>query len=318
MGRLRPPGRAFAAAVAAVAVAALGATSCSVIGAGASPAPAGGLVRVVAAEDMWGSIASQLGGTHAAVVSLVNSPNADPHLFEATAADAAAVSLARVVIYNGANYDTWMAQLIGAGGTGPRRIVEASRVLGLVGPRVNPHLWYDTARLPEVARAIEGALARADPPGRRYFAARLRAFDRSLRPIMAVISEIRSRYAGTRVAITEPLPGYLLEQSGLVSATPAGFALAVENGVEPSPADTERTDSLISGRQVAALIVNRQTVSSVTSGVAAAARRAGVPVVAMTETLPGGATFQQWQLSQDEALLRALGRPGGKKAAPHG
>ncbi|MGH9091605.1 MAG: metal ABC transporter solute-binding protein, Zn/Mn family, partial [Acidimicrobiales bacterium] len=305
-GRRLPAWRAVA--VAAVAATALGSTSCSAIGAGASPAPARGVVRVVAAEDMWGNIASQLGGAHVAVVSLVNSPNADPHLFEATAADAAAVALAQVVILNGANYDPWMAALTAAGGAGPRRIVEAARVLGLGGPRVNPHIWYATARLPEVARAIEGALGRVDPSARRYFSERLRAFERSLRPLLAVMSRIRAGYGGTRVAVTEPLPGYLLEEAGLVSATPVSFALAVENGVEPSPADTERLDSLMAGHRVAALIVNSQTVSAVTSGVAASARRAGVPIVAMTETLPARLGFQDWQLSQDEALLAALRR----------
>ncbi|HYA78403.1 MAG TPA: zinc ABC transporter substrate-binding protein, partial [Verrucomicrobiae bacterium] len=81
-----------------------------------------GLIQVVAAENFWGSLISQLGGTHVHVLSIVTDPNADPHEYESNAADAIAIANARLVIVNGAGYDTWALQLISASNT-PGQIV---------------------------------------------------------------------------------------------------------------------------------------------------------------------------------------------------
>ncbi|MGH9304874.1 MAG: metal ABC transporter solute-binding protein, Zn/Mn family [Acidimicrobiales bacterium] len=272
------------------------------------------VVQVVAAEDMWGNVAAQIGGRHASVTSLVSSPNVDPHIFEATAEDAAAVALARVVIYNGANYDDWMAQLVAtgsagsAGSTGSRKVIVVQHVLGVAGPAPNPHFWYATKKVGEVASAIEAALVRADPADAGYFAARLRVFQHSLSPLFRVIAEIRRQHGGAHVAFTEPVASYLIEEAGLASLTPMGFALSVENGLEPSPGDTKTFEDLIAGHRLSALIYNSQTVSPATEQVRAEAAKVGVPVVAMSETIPTKESFQAWQLAQDEALLRALGR----------
>ena len=49
------------------------------------PAQRGGGVRVVAAENFWGSIARQIGGAHATVQSIIVNPAQDPHSYEPTA-----------------------------------------------------------------------------------------------------------------------------------------------------------------------------------------------------------------------------------------
>jgi zinc/manganese transport system substrate-binding protein len=108
---------------------------------------------------------------------------------------------------------------------------------------VNPHFWYDIPRVPRVAAAIEAALARLDPPDATVFAANLAAFDVSLRPVEAVIASIRRRYLGAPVAYTERVPGYLLQAAGLTVVTPPGFAAAIENGNDPSPATPRRYSS---------------------------------------------------------------------------
>ncbi|HEY8952276.1 MAG TPA: zinc ABC transporter substrate-binding protein, partial [Candidatus Dormibacteraeota bacterium] len=63
-----------------------------------------GLVKVVAAENFWGSIAAQLGGAKADVQSVVSDPNADPHEYESSTNDARAFADAALVILNGAGY----------------------------------------------------------------------------------------------------------------------------------------------------------------------------------------------------------------------
>ena len=60
-----------------------------------------GQATVVASTDVWGSVASAVAGEHAAVKSIVISAVADPHSFEASPADAAAIADASLVVYNG-------------------------------------------------------------------------------------------------------------------------------------------------------------------------------------------------------------------------
>jgi len=265
-------------------------------------------VRVVAAENFWGNITAQIGGADVRVTSLITNPNADPHLFETDARDAATLAQAQVVIENGAGYDTWMSSLLGAD-SGHPIVVNAASVLDVRGSDPNPHLWYDIPALPKVAGAIAAALRRAAPRDAATFQRNLRAFDASLSPLDAAIATIRSRFAGTPVAYTERVPGYLLAAAGLDVETPPGFAKAIEDGEDPGPADTLAMRRLLSDHGIDVLLYNTQTVTPVTTQVRALARQYGIPVVGVSETMPARvATYQQWQQSQLLVLLHALAR----------
>ncbi len=162
--------------------------------------------------------------------------------------------------------------------------------------------------MPQVAAAIEAALARLDPADAQLFAANLAAFDASLRPVEAVIAAIRRRHPGAPVAYTERVPGYLLQAAGLMVVTPPGFAAAIENGNEPSAGDTAQMFQLITSHGTRVLLYNAQAVSPATQQVRALARQSGVPVVPVTETMPPSfSSYQAWQLAQANALLNALG-----------
>ncbi len=261
----------------------------------------------MAAENFWGNIAAQIGGSHVKVASIISNPNSDPHLYASDAANAAAVAQARVVIENGVGYDTFMSDLLAASGAHPE-VVSAQAVVGVKGADANPHLWYDIPRVPAVAAAIERALARVDPTDKAAFQANLLSFDKSLAPLEAVIAQIRTRYPGAPVAYTERVAGYLLADAGLTVVSPPSFASAIENGNEPAPGDVLAMNSLLAGHKVRLLLYNEQTVSAVTQSVRSLAQQNHVPVVGVTETLPpSDSTYQAWQLSQAREILRALG-----------
>ncbi len=132
-------------ALAILAVLAVAATALA--GCGSSQPPAiPGVVRVVAGENFWGNIAAQIGGRHVRVTSILTSPTADPHLYESDVANAVAVAEAGLVIENGAGYDDFLSQLLGATRHPGRIVVSAQEVLGATGPDVNPHFWYDIPR----------------------------------------------------------------------------------------------------------------------------------------------------------------------------
>jgi zinc/manganese transport system substrate-binding protein len=264
------------------------------------------VVDVVAAENFWGNIASQLGGSHVSVTSLITNPNADPHLFETNAADAAKLAEAAVVIENGAGYDGWMGTLLNAD-SGHPTVVNAGNVLHVSGSDPNPHLWYDVPKVPKMAAAIAAALSKADPQASSSFQANLQRFDASLAPLTATLAKIRTQFANAPVAYTERVPGYALAVARLSVKTPVGFARSIEDGEDPGPADTLAMQQLITKHRIDVLLYNVQTVTAVTAQIRDLARQHHIPVVGVSETMPSSAhTYQQWQLSQLTALYRAL------------
>ena len=260
----------------------------------------------MAAENFWGNITSQMGGRDVTVTSLITNPNADPHLFETDAADAATLAQAQVVIENGAGYDTWMSSLLSADGGSPR-IVNAATVLHITGSDPNPHLWYDIPRVPTVAAAIAAALEKAAPPDAATFKANLATFDASLAPLDATLATIKAHFHNVPVAYTERVPGYALAVAGLDVETPPGFARAIEDGTDPGPQTRWPCSGSLTDHDINVLLYNVQTVTPVTTQIRALARSHHIPVVGVSETMPAGAaTYQHWQESQLTALLHAL------------
>jgi zinc/manganese transport system substrate-binding protein len=276
---------------------------------GGPPDPTTGarVVNVVAAENVWGDVAAQIGGRHASVRSILGG-SSDPHLYTAVPRDALRLARANLVVVNGLGYDDFASKLLATTSSPRRRVLSVADVVHAGGGDPNPHLWYAAPRLPAVAHAIAGALAAQDPRDGAYFRANATRFVASLGPLLGTLASIRERHAGAPVAYTERVPGYLLDAAGLSVRTPPGFARAVEAGSEPGPGDMQRLDDLLAGRRVNALLYNAQAATPVTRRLRDLAARSGVPVVAMTETLPAGApSFQSWQAAQARALLRALG-----------
>jgi zinc/manganese transport system substrate-binding protein len=266
-----------------------------------------GALQVVAAENFWGNIAAQIGGDRVDVTSIISDPNTDPHLYESSANDAAAVAVADLVITNGLGYDEFMTKLLAGSGRADRGVVEAARVLGVSGPDANPHLWYDLPRVPQVAAAIEQSLAAQDPAHAAEYERNLQSFNRSLSETDTVIAAIQRKYHGAPVAYTESVPAYLLAAAGLQVKTPDGFARSIEAGEDPAPADSAAMQGLLTSRSIKVLLYNAQATSPVTQRLRDLARQNGIPVVGVTETLPAAASYQSWQLDQVRSLLNALG-----------
>jgi zinc/manganese transport system substrate-binding protein len=266
-----------------------------------------GRIAVVAAENFYGNLVAQLGGRFISVTSILSDPQADPHLFEPGTANAAAVAHARLVIDNGLGYDGFMDRLFAAAPSPDRRVVSVADVLGISGAGANPHIWYDVPRLPEIARAMADGLIAVDPAHRADYERRLSEFDASLKPLEDAVASLMANHAGEPVAYTEPVAGYLLQAAGLVVRTPEAFARAIEEGHDPSPQAVAAMEGLLGSGGVRVLIYNAQATSPITDRLREIAGAHGVPIVPVTETLPPGMSFQQWQLGQVQAIAGALG-----------
>ena len=261
-------------------------------------------VTIVAAENFYGDIAQQIGGPDVRVTSILSNPDQDPHLFEVSPSVGRAVSGAWIVVYNGIDYDPWMARLLGAARASDRRVIV---VADLIGRKTgdNPHIWYDPATLLACARALAEALSAEDPPHQADYQQRLANFEASLQPITAKIASLHQRLAGTPATATEPVFGYMFAALGMeVRNEP--FQLAVMNNTEPSATDVAAFEKDLRTHAVKLLVYNSQASDPTAARMARIARASHVPVVGAAETEPPRKTYQIWMMSELEAVDKAL------------
>ncbi|BBZ26894.1 ABC transporter substrate-binding protein [Mycolicibacterium madagascariense] len=263
---------------------------------------------MVASTNVWGDIAKQIGGDHVTITSIMSDPNADPHEYEADAKTGAAVSKGQLVIENGLGYDDFMDKLLSASPNPNRKVLTAADVMQISGQDANPHIWYDIAKVPDVANAIATQLGSLDPADAATFTANAKTFNDSLAPVDAAITNIKNKYSGAPVGYTERVPGYLVDAAGLKLATPASFAQSIEDGNDPSPADNAAFDAALNTKAIKVLLYNGQVTSPATDAIKTLAQKDSVPIVGVTETLPpSDKDFQAWQLRQINEITTALG-----------
>jgi zinc/manganese transport system substrate-binding protein len=265
-------------------------------------------ITVVAAENFYGDVARQIGGPQVAVTSIISAPAQDPHEFEPSPSMARAVAHAQIVILNGANYDPWMDKLLAATSSAQRSVIVAAELRHRK-PGDNPHLWYDPATVPAVARQVADELARRDPAHKDAYAQRLTSFLASLAPIDDAIRAIKAKYEGTPVTATEPIFGDMAQALGLVMRN-QHFQLAVMNGTEPSVSDVASLQDDLSRRRVKILFYNAQVSDDLTARMLGIARAAHVPVVGVSETEPADKTYQAWIAGALDAVRKALAGAG--------
>jgi zinc/manganese transport system substrate-binding protein len=268
--------------------------------------PTSNVLRVVAAENFWGSLVSQLGGTHVQVLSIVTNPNADPHEYESNAADAEAIAKANYVIVNGAGFDEWALELISASNTPGQRVLNVASLLEQKAG-ANPHFWYNPYYVYATVHQMYLDLVSLAPNDTSYFTQQYANLNASLAPYNAKIDEIRAEFNGTEVASTESIFVYLANATGLYLVSPPAFMQAVSEGTDPPVQSVVQFEQQLQSGQVKVLVYNEQTITPLTSNMETLAKQNHIEVVPITETvLPANASFQDWMNAELTALLNAL------------
>lgn len=270
-------------------------------------------LRVVAAENFWGSIAAQLGGSKVSVASIVVNPDTDPHSYEPTAADARALAGARMAVVNGIGYDEWATKLLAANPLAARLTLNVGDALALKEGE-NPHQWYSPRSVHRVIAAIVAGYDRLDPADNGYFAQRRRNFEsKDLARYDRLRREIHARYAGVPVGYSESIFRPLGEDLGLRLLTPASFADAIAEGADVSAADKQTVDAQAEDRRIKVWVFNNQNVTPDVQRINAIVRARHIPIATVTETLsPASEDFEQWQVAQLQRLARALRQATGR------
>ena len=278
-----------------------------------SSSAATGTPTVLAAENFWGSISSQLAGGHARVQSIITNPAQDPHSYEPTPADARSLATARLVIANGIGYDPWVQRLIAANPASNRIVLTVGGLLGLHEGQ-NPHRWYDPTDVEAVARAITANLEKLDPQNSAYYARRFKQFETTgLARYHALITAIRARYSGVPVGASESIFALQAPALGLDLITPPGLMKAISEGAEVTAQDTATAERQIAQHQIKVWIYNSQNATPEIQRLNAEARAEGIPIATITETLsPPQDSFEQWQVAQLERIEQTLHQATGR------
>ena len=269
-----------------------------------TPARAAEPVVIVAAENFYGDVAQQIGGSAVKVTSILSNPDQDPHLFEASPSVARSLSGARIVIYSGIDYDPWMEKLLNASKSPDRKVIVAA---DLVGKKTgdNPHIWYDPATVLTLARTLSDTLAIVDPANKAGYEERLAAFQSSIKPVQDKIAELKGRLAGTPATATEPVFGYMFEALGMTVRNQS-FQLSVMNDTEPSASDVAAFEEDLKTGKVKMLVHNSQASDALAERMVKLATEHKIPVVGADETEPPGKTYQAWMAGELEAVDQAL------------
>ncbi|WP_298251512.1 metal ABC transporter solute-binding protein, Zn/Mn family [uncultured Arthrobacter sp.] len=266
-------------------------------------------ISIVTSTNVFGDIAARVGGQEVDVTSIVDGPSQDPHSYEATVQDKLTVSKADLVIDNGGGYDPFLARL--AEDT-DRSVLSAVTVSGLDGfgqdggPDANEHVWYSLPAMENLAGAVADELARLDEPNAEDYHRRAEAFAEELAPVRDRLDTLAADGGGGRVAVTEPVPVYLLEAAGLENVTPGGFTEAIEEGTDVPVSAMEEMTTLVSSGSLAFLAYNNQTEGSQTELVRSVAEDADLPVLDFGETLPDGEDYVSWMSANTADIAAAL------------
>lgn len=264
-------------------------------------------VKIVAAENFYGNIAEQIGGDQVAVTSILSDPNVDPHEYESNVDDAKAIADADLVIENSGGYDDWMDKLLSASPSAKRVLLKGFDIAVQKLPD-NEHIWYEVDNARAVAHALADNLAKIDAADAAVFKKNRQVFDNSLAAIRQKIVQLKRKYAGTPVGLTETIFLYQSGPLGLTMLTPFEFQKSIAEGNDPPADAAAEAESQVTEKKIKLLIYNEQTVTPITTKLQDEAKAEGIPILPVTETMPSALNYQNWMLSQLAALDRALGK----------
>ena len=261
-------------------------------------------IKVVAAENFYANVADLIGGEYVTTNSIINNPDADPHLFSTSANTSVALHDAQIIIYNGINYDIWMNPLIKSSDNNEAIIIDVSQLMqSTMGD--NPHLWYNPNTFPMLAKELTLLFGKLDPEHKSQFESNYKRFIKRYQNIYDQINDIRMHYEGVKVTATEPVFGYMSDALGFTMLGEE-FQWAVMNDSETSPKMLANYQNLLKQRKVQILFFNYQVYDNVTESILRLAKENDIPNVGVSETMPQKDDVITWFSSNLYALKKVL------------
>jgi len=298
----------------------------------ATDEPFAGLT-IVSSTNVWGDVASSIGGDLVQVVSIIDSFSQDPHSYEASARDQLAVNDADVIVANGGGYDSFIDTLARAAGNSnivyaylPEEGEEEDHATeedhaaeeedhateeddhdhDHDHAHGNEHVWYDFHMVEDFATRLADQLKTLDPDNAAQYTANLEDFLVGIESLEERAAAVAASVSGAKVISSEPVADYLLAELGLTNVTPESFSQAIEEELDVSPADLLEIQNLISTNSVDLFVVNIQTGSVQIDALVELAESNGVAVIQVSELLPEGLSYLAWMEQNISAIEAGL------------
>jgi len=278
-------------------------------------------ISIVASTNVWGDVASWIGGSSVEVTSIIDSFNQDPHSYEASARDQLAVNDADLVLANGGGYDSFMGTLADAAGVEEVLYAYVAEDLEAEDKAAteadsdghnhdhssgNEHVWYDFHVVADFATRIAERLSTLDPENASEYETNLSLFQNQINALQDKVAALSSSVQGRTFISSEPVAEYLLDELKLENLTPASFSQAIEEELDVSPKDLLDIENLIKDGVVDLFVLNIQTASPQIAKIGILAQEHGVKTVGLSELLPDGQRFFEWMESNILAIELAM------------
>lgn len=236
-------------------------------------------LAVAATTTIIADLARNVAGERASVTAIVPA-GADPHDFEPTPADIEQIADADLILELGLGYDIWTGELIDQSGTDGAIVEVTTGIETIVGgeddSNVDPHVWFDAARVKVMVTNIRDALIEVEPDGRAAYEtnagaylAELNELDGWIREQVATIPEADRKLVTSHDAFGYYVAAYGFEYVGTVIPS-------LDTQARASAQQIEALLELIAAEQVRAVFTETTVNPDLTEQIA---REAGVEVV---------------------------------------
>lgn len=244
-------------------------------------------IKVVATFSVLGDLASEIGGDHVEVRTLVG-PNGDAHTFEPSPADAKAMGGAAVLVENGLGLEGWLGRLISVSGFKGEKVIatEGVKPIAWTGAEeegedhdkpeaghdhdghdhaahaghshsVDPHAWQNPLNGVLYVQNIVAGLTAADPEHAAEYKAKgdelasaLKAVDANFKAEFAKVPAERRKIVTSHDAF-----GYFADAYGIQFVAPEG----VSTESEASAADVAKIIRQIKAEKITSLFAENIT-----------------------------------------------------------
>jgi zinc/manganese transport system substrate-binding protein len=261
-------------------------------------------IQIVAAENFYGSVAKEIGGSFVQVKSILNQPDQDPHLFSVSPSIAKNLGQADLIVFNGLGYDSWMQGLLSISRVSTQTVICVGQLINKK-EGDNPHIWYDPATMPVYAKALYDYLSKKDPHHQISYKVNYRRFIEHYSQLTHLIKQLKLRTQHRRVIATEPVFAYMAAALGLEMQAQS-FQISMMNGVDPSPRQVQEFQKALQTQAVSILFYNKQVSNPLVQQLLQSAKVHAIPIVGITEVQPDNKPYIQWMLDplkQVEGIL---------------
>ena len=245
-------------------------------------------ISIVTTTNVYSDIAKNIVGKYGTATAIIDKSSVDPHDFDPTTADAKKLTKANIIVANGLGYDSWMNKL--AKSVNKKPVLVGEDLMGLKNGD-NPHIWYNLNMPTKYVDYLVKRLSKLDKKHAAYFKANGKKYLAKVDKIKKLVKTDKSNKKP--VFVSEPVFDYALKEAGYKIGDKE-FEEAIENGTDPSPKMINKMNTDIKEKKIAFFVNNTQASSSTVKSFVNLAKKNGVPVLNVRETIPNHTTYLTW------------------------